>query len=72
MLEDIPSFDGNHNSTFYWICMMEDFLQTISSNIIVSHISFKFMGDALDLCEQLQESRIQLGQDEIQEWFGTR
>lgn len=53
MLEDIPSFDGNHNSTFYWICMMEDFLQTISSNVVVSHISFKLMGDALDLCEQL-------------------
>lgn len=51
---------------------MEDFLQTISSNVVVSHISFKLMGDGLDLCEQLQESRIQLGQDEIQEWFGTR
>lgn len=46
---------------------MDDFLQTISSKVVVSRASFKLVGDALDWSEKLQESRIQQRQEEIKE-----
>lgn len=49
--------------------MMDDFLQTM---YVVSHASFDLTDDALDCWEQLQESRICQGLDEIKEWFDMR
>lgn len=46
--EDILNFDAKLDDIFYWICMIDDFLQTISSKVVVSHASFKLKGDALD------------------------
>lgn len=34
--------------------------------------SFKLIGDALDWQEQLQESKIRQGLDDIKEWFAMR
>lgn len=52
--------------------MIDDFLRTILSKFVVSHVSFKLTGDALDRSEQLQESKIWQGQKEIIEWFDMR
>ena len=61
--KDISDFDDNHNDILYWICMMDDPLQTqtLLSKVAISHASFKLTGDALDWWEQLQELRIWQG-----------
>lgn len=51
--KEIPDFDGNPDYIFDRLCVMDDFLQIVSSKVIVSHESFKLLGDALEWWEEL-------------------
>lgn len=51
--KEIPDFDSNPDDIFDRICMMDDFLQTVSSKVTIYHTSFKLISDALDWWEEL-------------------
>ena len=44
--EVILDFIGNFNDIFGWIWKMDDFLQNVSLNVVISYASFKLTGDA--------------------------
>ena len=49
--ENILNFYGNLDDIFYWVCIMDDFLQTVSLKVVVSHALFRLTCDALNFLE---------------------